>query len=1203
MAYKSLFAAQPVDKIVQPVTKQSSGYVSMFVNQTKQPVAPKTGASSDQPAPSITLDQSVTPIKATQSKPLSTLLRRTPTTSPTSLTALATPTDQQNANPVLFPKQTLRETANAAETARQAIAPKPINSPILQAVKNTEDFLQDRAHTSGLADKSFIDGVTATVMNQGAQIANTASSQIAKSVDFLYNYIDANPSAVLLGPMSKLLPKDNFIDAKARKAREESQKSGTDTIRQSLAQWKKDTTDASADTSVESEAWKNSTTSEKLTKHLPETIYNLAPSIAGSILPYLVSGPVGFITAAGSTADDVKQQAIQAGADPQHAENLGLGTGLAVGLLDRIVPDKIFSKGEKAVFVKGFTKRLLKFTSEAGQSSLIEGATEGVQEAMQMLAESTFRSIGWDEVKTREAMSVFGGILGGSGMHGVHGLLSIATSPDAKESSTNQIQNNQNTVVTPPLKTEESMKQTSKTVPSLFSESKNIVQPFRASTITPAADAKINVKDVYTMSASELKGVGTRMDVTPEQISQARDAIANGTMQPIEIERLPNGNIWLKDGSHRLSAMKAAGIKEIPVVDTSPSNNSLNGPTLPTSPLRVGGEQVALVKPISALQEDAPSGKIIETAGKINEPISPRLPAQHVAPIALTPADVATSFERKSKIPTVPIKKIELKDTELHNKIMTELTYAQAGQRIMTRDAGSGERRFSASKSTFPSWIPSELRHKALLDAVSKHISNGTIPTNTAEARLYRIVANEMEAQNEVINDVAFIAEQRRDLTSPFNTDEENAQILAKFDTEYAKLKANQNGITDTSGGTFQTVGATVQEATQPTQEASPQKPVTAGKIDIGELIQNVDRNTTGRFDRNPKVVVELPKHISEIIGLKDGRVYLSEFVIAKIKGKIPELNGHPEITDAMLQDLPTKLADPIEVLNDNRENTKKYLFINLGPMTEAVVEVERGPDGLTEINTFHRINEKELGRLEEKFPTIYKKESTLRDPLSPHASGVLSDGAGGGVSGLKADSLTERIPEISQSVKERLNSRVYDRLKAEDPNLKEEVTYAVQSLKDNAEKAVQMIENDRTEAYRIAMGVSEPPIGQTATAVNIALAEKALVDGNNTLYGQLTVQRSLAQTRRGQEIVAERGSVSDNSTSRYVKELVKARLDKLGKNYLGGLSPLSLKKNKGSRATTAIDAEVVKVREKIKSNKELDLDAAQSFLDSLACK
>lgn len=116
---------------------------------------------------------------------------------------------------------------------------------------------------------------------------------------------------------------------------------------------------------------------------------------------------------------------------------------------------------------------------------------------------------------------------------------------------------------------------------------------------------------------------------------------------------------------------------------------------------------------------------------------------------------------------------------------MNEITFAKAGERYRTGDGG-----FSGSKSTFPDWIPQELRHKDLLDAVSKHIQEGTLPTNKTLTRLYRIVEDEMNALDDVINDAKFMAQQRQNVVVPFASDAENAAALAKFDAEVAKLKS-----------------------------------------------------------------------------------------------------------------------------------------------------------------------------------------------------------------------------------------------------------------------------------------------------------------------------------------------------------------------------------------------------------------------------
>jgi len=182
-----------------------------------------------------------------------------------------------------------------------------------------------------------------------------------------------------------------------------------------------------------------------------------------------------------------------------------------------------------------------------------------------------------------------------------------------------------------------------------------------------------------------------------------------------------------------------------------------------------------------------------------------------------------------------------------------------------------------------------------------------------------------------------------------------------------------------------------------------------------------------------------------------------------------------------------------------------------------------------------------------------------------------------------------------------KLSSSVFERMKVENPSIEGSLGYNPLNLEKDARKAVELVSTDKQKAYRIGMGI-ETSTEVTSTAVNIALAEVALSEGNTSLYSQLIKNRSLEQTRRGQEIVAEKGSISDNNTSRYVKELISARMDSLGKKYLTDLK-LALKSNKSNKSSAIgiIDQEVTKQQNSIK-NKILDFKEAQSLLDKLTC-
>lgn len=155
-------------------------------------------------------------------------------------------------------------------------------------------------------------------------------------------------------------------------------------------------------------------------------------------------------------------------------------------------------------------------------------------------------------------------------------------------------------------------------------------------------------------------------------------------------------------------------------------------------------------------------------------------------------------------------------------------------------------------------------------------------------------------------------------------------------------------------------------------------------KLNIHKLIDNVNQNNTGIYNRTPELIAKLPRKISKIIGSRD--VYISEFIIAKVKGKIEGIKGHEKINDEVLEKIPQNLSRPHRIMSDSRKNDRKeYLFINIDPLHQIVVEVERKSSGLTEINTVFETTPSELKRLEGKLPTVFSSGET---PLSRiHAS------------------------------------------------------------------------------------------------------------------------------------------------------------------------------------------------------------------------
>ncbi len=191
-------------------------------------------------------------------------------------------------------------------------------------------------------------------------------------------------------------------------------------------------------------------------------------------------------------------------------------------------------------------------------------------------------------------------------------------------------------------------------------------------------------------------------------------------------------------------------------------------------------------------------------------------------------------------------------------------------------------------------------------------------------------------------------------------------------------------------------------------------------------------------------------------------------------------------------------------------------------------------------------------------------------------------------------DSVEPPKPKATETFK----SRVLERLQSEYPDLEGEANAERIRLQENLDAAVDLVIKDKQLAFDIAMGrVQDPNVLQTSAS--IALFEKALEEGNMELAGQLAVRRSLDQTRRGQELVAERGSVSDNSISKYVKLLIASRLDNLGKRYTFDVKGKKLSQK--GKAQEILKAETNKLENKIKT-KKLTNKEAFALLDKLAC-
>ena len=108
-----------------------------------------------------------------------------------------------------------------------------------------------------------------------------------------------------------------------------------------------------------SEKWSTLPTKDKFKKeNIGETILNIGPGIVSSLGMFAVSMPLGMVVASASVADEIAEIAIENDIPEDQALSMGLGTGLVVGWLEKIVPDEVFSPAQKKKFVGGLAKSL-----------------------------------------------------------------------------------------------------------------------------------------------------------------------------------------------------------------------------------------------------------------------------------------------------------------------------------------------------------------------------------------------------------------------------------------------------------------------------------------------------------------------------------------------------------------------------------------------------------------------------------------------------------------------------------------------------------------------------------------------------------------------------------------------------------------------------------------------------------------------------
>lgn len=273
-----------------------------------------------------------------------------------------------------------------------------------------------------------------------------------------------------------------------------------------------------------SERWSKLPIKEKMSKeNIGETILNLGPEVVASIGAFAISGPLGFAASAASVGDEVRTIAMENGVDKENAELIGLGTGLIVGRLEKIVPDKLFTPQGKKKFIGGFVTRMVK-------TGLTELGTEVVQEDVQIAVESTLREdISMEEIIERNVLAGLGGLLGGVGASGTISFINNIRGGEIGGRSK----------------------------PDLLKGDEDV--GLEARERAPLAGGKRQLTAPVELLISH-EGAPDAEAVAEHKA----DIEAGKTIEPVKVIR-EGKKYGIEDGKHRFQALKESGVKDIPI--------------------------------------------------------------------------------------------------------------------------------------------------------------------------------------------------------------------------------------------------------------------------------------------------------------------------------------------------------------------------------------------------------------------------------------------------------------------------------------------------------------------------------------------------------------------------------------------------------------------------------------------------------------
>lgn len=925
-----------------------------------------------------------------------------------------------------------------------------------------------------------------------------------------------------------------------------------------------------------------------------------APSLLGAIAAGMTTGPAGlFLFGVAGEGGSTYGEAIDAGTPEGKAQLYGMFVGVVNGTLEMIFPDGLLKPGLQAArktITKEVTNDLLAKVLKSGAKFTVNGLKEGVPETLQQLVSN---SVAMNYDKNRKLWDgLLESFVGGSLTGGLAGHL------EGKVFYPQQIRDMRTEIIdkVPGVKEEIKLQQ------ELGYDEETAIQTAidKASVENPEAvrqivsevkakniEAKPVEKQLEVVTALENADISEKKKEKPLEaqnraiIDKLASSVDKISEQIGELKYTPATNLSTENKTIESNFAKQIGEN---FADSESKYTKMFGNILNTDNARElsldyvanrSEKSVAVHEPASAfirqlyekqLKQDAPAGKyneVLFTAGG-------------------TGAGKTTAINTKPEYKASADKAQIVYDTNLSNyeSSVQKVEQALAADKkvkivYVLRDPVSAMFEGAVPRAVrMGRTVPIEVHidtHVQSLETVKKlaakygnndNVSIGIIDNNSGRgkqksidiAKLDTVSYNKAEIRkqiNEKIDQLYKSKQISEKIYKGFKGDTETIQVEGKkgIGRNGEKPKEKYNGVSETAyKNTIANGGVTIN-----LEGDLPNKGIAFSPYKDTETIIDADKfsqdDVTNFMVKHADKLSQPGNHMGA--WENEGKIYLDI----------------------------SQVGDKNSKTLQNAIDAKQLAAFDLENFTEVPLgKIENGKYN----QLYEATNHPYLNQKQEAIPSV---------PGAKEEPGKVQD------SGKTTGEITqkERVAAAKAPIEETTGkpklSRVAERVLDKLVDVKHsDVTYQPLNIVQDAAKASEFVAQNPELAEKIAKGLELPPPDITETAISIAMAEKARQDNDFKLYSDLIVSRTFRQTRRGQEIVVERGRMDENSSEFFIRKLLdeRARIVAKGKRWLFA---------KEAKIQEVIKKEVTQLKQAVDKKVIRKLESAQKLIDSLTCK